>query len=169
MGPGKTQGWKFTAIFLIFCLALLACSLTGSGANINAPAPDFNLNTVGGRPVQLSQFKGRAVMVNFWATWCGPCRAELPLMQNRFEAHFPNLVVLAIEEGSTKNEIYKVMKETGVNFLVLQGNDNVLSQYGISAFPTTYLIDPQGIIRFHHVGQLSASQLDRALKELGLE
>jgi thiol-disulfide isomerase/thioredoxin len=92
--------WLVVMSFLI-----LACSLFDTSPLLNNAAPDFTLETLGGREVQLSQFKGKPVMINFWATWCGPCRAELPLIQDRFEKHYPNLVVLAVEDGSTPNEI----------------------------------------------------------------
>jgi thiol-disulfide isomerase/thioredoxin len=169
MKPENSRWWKTAATLLMIGVVMLACQLSGSGTGVNNAAPDFTLNTVGGRSIQLSEFKGRPVMINFWATWCGPCKAELPLMQDRFEAHYPNLVVLAIEEGSSIKDISRVMRETGVNFLVLRGTQEVLSRYGVRAFPTTYFIDAEGIIRSHHVGQLSSNQLDGALKKLGLE
>jgi thiol-disulfide isomerase/thioredoxin len=169
MKPGNKRWWKTATAILVLSLVSLACSLSGDSIAVNTTAPDFTLSTVGGRSIQLSQFRGRAVVVNFWATWCSPCRAELPLMQNRFEAHYPDLVVLAIEEGATKSEIYQVMIETGVNFLVLRGNDDILARYGVSAFPTTFFIDKDGVVRSRYVGQLSPDQIDDALRELGLE
>jgi thiol-disulfide isomerase/thioredoxin len=157
-------------LILVFVSAtILACGLFDISPGVNVPAPDFNMMTVGGRAVQLSQFLGKPVMLNFWATWCHPCLVELPLIQNRFEQYYPDLVVLAIEDGSTHEEIYQVAHEVGTSFLILRGTDEVLRQYNIRAFPTTFFIDADGIIRSRYVGELSPDQLDKELKKLGLE
>ena len=127
-------------MLVIVSFLVMACSLFDTFPLLNNPAPDFTLKTLGGREVKLSQFQGNPVMINFWATWCGPCRAELPLIQDRFEKHYPNLVVLAVEDGSTPSEISEAAYASGINFLILMGHDSVLSVYNVTAFPTTSLL-----------------------------
>ncbi len=164
-----TSKYKVLLVFLVFSSVVLACSLfTGGGSYIqlDQPAPDFTLHTIGGRAVQLSQFRGTPVLINFWATWCQPCIQEMPLIQARFETHFPNLAVLAIEEGSPLTDIRTVGHEMKTSFLILQGTDQVLNLYRVRAFPTTYFIDAEGVIRSQHVGGLSAHQLDLELAKI---
>ena len=159
---------RLIGLFIVSTL-ILACGLFGTSTLVNGTAPDFALKTLGGREVHLSQFRGKPVMINFWATWCSPCRAELPLIQDRFEKHYPSLVVLAVEDGSTPSEISEAAYASGINFLILMGHNSVLSAYNVQAFPTTLFVDVDGIVRSRHVGQLSANQLDAELKKIGLE
>jgi len=159
---------RLIGLFVVSFL-ILACSLFDISPLVNGTAPDFTLKTLGGREVQLSQFEGKPVMINFWATWCGPCRVELPLIQDRFEKHYPSLVVLAVEDGSTPSEISETAYASGITFLILMGYDGVLSAYNVRAFPTTFFVDVDGVIRSQHVGQLSPNQLDAELNKLGLE
>jgi thiol-disulfide isomerase/thioredoxin len=163
----KSQ-YKILFTLLVFCSVILACSLfTGSDViQVNQPAPDFILTTLGGREVQLSQFRGTPVLINFWATWCKPCIQEMPLIQERFESNFPNLAILAIEDGSSQQEIHAVGRKVQTTFLILRGTNQVLDLYRIRAFPTTYFVDAEGVIRAQHVGGLSASQLDTELAKI---
>ena len=161
---------KFIQFTTITSLVLLGCTLFSgrSGLGINAPAPDFTLASITGHQITLSQYRGKPVLVNFWATWCGPCIEEMPIIQSRFEQHYPDLVVLAVEDGSTAKEIDQVRRELGTSFRILRGAPEVMRQYNITAFPTSYFIDEDGIIRSVVVGSLTASELDQKLKILGV-
>jgi peroxiredoxin len=165
---------KKRAIFLIICilnLVIVSCELFDIESNpqINQPAPDFTLVTLGGKEVQLSQFRGKPVLVNFWATWCQPCIEEMQLLQNRFEKHFPDLAVLAIEDGSSTREVSKIASKNKTTFLILRGTEDVLRQYGVNALPTTFLIDAEGVIRSAYVGSFTPRSLDTELKKVGIE
>ena len=159
------------AVICLVNILILSCGLFESTGtpHVNQPAPDFKLVTLGGKEVQLSQFRGRPVLVNFWATWCQPCLEEMQLIQNRFEHHFPELAVLAIEDGSSLREVSKVASANRTTFLILMGTEDVVSQYGVNALPTTFLIDADGVIRSAYVGSFTPNSLDRELKMVGIE
>ena len=132
-------------------------------------APDFQLESVDGETISLNQFQGKPVLVNFWAVWCGPCQEEMPIIQDRFRQHNPDLVVLAVEEGESRTDLLKYLEESEVTFFVLMGTDSVAQRYGIYAYPTSYFIDANGIIRSIVVGSMSQSDLDAELAKIGLE
>jgi len=133
------------------------------------PAPDFRLETAKGGEFSLSDFRGYSVMLNFWATWCPPCRAELPLFQSRYEQHFPDLVVLAVNQGESEVEVGNYVNQLNTNFTVLLDPDyEVGALYQVVSLPTTFFIDPNGVVRAVYVGELSAPRLDDHLLLVGV-
>lgn len=117
-------------------------------------APDFTLHDLSGNSVSLSQFRGRMVFLNFWATWCPPCRSEMPAMDalyNRFKGR--GLVMLAVDMRESKAPVAKFMNDLQLNFpALLDINGSVSTLYGITGLPTTYIIDPKGNIIGKKVG-----------------
>lgn len=119
------------------------------------PAPDFTLTDQYGKQHKLSDFKGKTVFLNFWATWCGPCRSEMPEIQALYEKYGKNekdLIVLGVagpnqgNEGSTAS-IKKFLKDNRYTFpVVMDESGDVFAEYGIRAFPTTFMIDKEGNI-----------------------
>jgi peroxiredoxin len=117
-------------------------------------APDFTLENLEGSLVSLKDFRGKLVFLNFWATWCGPCRWEMPAMEklwNRFkEGRF---VILAVDIREGKEVVKSFIQEEGYTFpVLLDSRGEVAGIYGIRAIPTTFLIDPQGKIVGKAVG-----------------
>ncbi len=136
-------------------LATLAFSLiaTPIGAvhrvQIGKPAPDFSLPSLGGKKVTLSEFKGKAVFLNFWATWCPPCKDEMPSMEKIYREQKGKLEILAvsIDKGSKEVEAFK--KEYDLSFPILLDPDNLVAAlYELAFVPTTYLIDRAGNVVF---------------------
>ncbi len=121
-------------------------------------APDFELETVDGETVKLSDYRGEKVMLNFWATWCPPCRAEMPDMQKFHEEHHEG-VILAVNLTETENSprnVDKFLDEYGITFTVLADkNTTVGNIYKAQALPTSYLIDSEGKIHNIAVGPLN--------------
>ena len=112
-------------------------------------APDFSLATPGGRTLRLSDFRGKTVLLNFWASFCAPCREEMPALQMLWEAHrHAGLVVLAVAADRSKSGAAAVMaltESTGVSFpVLLDSNGEVRRQYEVQALPTSYLIGADG-------------------------
>ncbi|HEY4601323.1 MAG TPA: TlpA disulfide reductase family protein [Cerasibacillus sp.] len=111
-------------------------------------APDFELETLDGEKVSLSDFRGKRVMLNFWATWCPPCRAEMPDMQKFHENK--DVVILAVnltETESSKDNVPTFVEDYGITFRVpLDEDSSVSTLYQIRPIPTTYLIDSNGMI-----------------------
>ncbi len=125
-----------------------------SGASAKGVAPDFSLLDRNGQKVTLSELRGQVVLINFWATWCAPCRREMPLLEQIYQRYEPlgvTLLGVNVEEGPREAEVF--LKETPVTFPVLFDTENVVSKlYSVEAMPTTVLVDRQGNIRFVHYG-----------------
>jgi len=138
-------------------------------AVVDAPAPDFTLETVDGETIRLSEMQGKVVALNFWATWCGPCRLEMPDLQDRAELFPDQLVVLGVNFAETAEEVAAFREEVGIDFpLLLDPEGDVQRLYRVLGYPTTFFIDEQGTIRAQHIGLMSGGQLDDYLEEMGL-
>lgn len=121
-------------------------------------APDFELETIAGETVKLSDFRGQKVLLNFWATWCPPCRAEMPDMQ-RFHEDYDDAVILAVnlrETETSASNVESFLEEYEITFDVLSDTDTVVANiYKAQALPTSYLIDTEGKIHNIAIGPLN--------------
>ncbi|MBI4667559.1 MAG: TlpA family protein disulfide reductase [Nitrospinae bacterium] len=118
------------------------------------PAPQFSLTTIDGKPMRLADYRGKVVFLNIWATWCPPCKQEMPSMQALYE-HFKgkDFAMLTISIDEKKEDVPPFMKELGLTFPVaVDPEQKVVSQYGITGVPETYIIDKEGVITHHIVG-----------------
>ncbi|MEX1994829.1 MAG: TlpA disulfide reductase family protein [Steroidobacteraceae bacterium] len=133
---------------LLSCLSLSAA--TGSGAP--AAAPEFRLASRAGGEIALSQLRGRVVMINFWASWCGPCRQEFPALDEMYRKYKPmGFTMIGINVESEKSDAERFLGMRPVSFPILFDPDNKVSgDYGVSAMPTTVLVDRQGRLRWQH-------------------
>lgn len=145
---------KFTVMML---LGLLGCGLTVSAVNaaaISGKAPNFTLKSNSGKNLKLSEFRGQVVMVNFWASWCAPCRQEMPLLEKMYKKYKPlgfTLLGVNVEEDSRKAR--SLLKGLKVSFPILFDNTNKVSKlYNVTAMPSTVLIDRNGKMRYLHKG-----------------
>jgi thiol-disulfide isomerase/thioredoxin len=124
------------------------------------PAPDFTLQTLDGKDVTLSSLRGKAVLLNFWATWCGPCKIEMPWfveLQKQYGSKGLQIVGVAMDDSSTQ-DIQTFVKEMGVNYPVLIGKEAVGQAYGgVDVLPTTFFIDRNGTIVAREFGLQSRS------------
>jgi peroxiredoxin len=135
-----------SAVTIALLLALPVSAVT--------PAPDFTLPARAGGEVSLAGQRGQVVLINFWATWCGPCRQEMPLLDQiyqRYKGLGFTLLAVNVEEDSAGAEAW--LKETPVSFPVLFDRANAVSkQYDVTAMPSTVILDRKGNIRFVHYG-----------------
>jgi peroxiredoxin len=117
---------------------------------INPPieAPDFALDNLEGSTMSLKDFQGKVIFLNFWATWCGPCRYEMPAMEKLWQKFKEeSFVILAVNVRERKEEVSSFMKANAYTFPVLLDSRGTLANnYGIRAYPTTFLLDPEGRI-----------------------
>ena len=138
-------------------------------AETNAPAPDFELTNLSGQAVRLADLRGHPVVVNFWATWCGPCRLEMPLLQKYADRYPQDLRILAVNDGEAADNIQKFVDELGLRFEILQDpTEKATNLYRVGAFPSTFFLDADGNIRFRHIGTLNEDQLVGYLGKLGV-
>jgi len=142
---------------------------SGDAPQVNTPAPDFELDNLTGEIKHLSDYQGRVVVLNFWATWCGPCTYEMPFFQEIYESYESEIAVLAVNNQESVDRVNPFVEELGLTYEIMMDNDGgVAMQYQVLGFPTTYFIDPNGIIKFLHVGVLTEEQLDGYLNLLGV-
>jgi thiol-disulfide isomerase/thioredoxin len=133
------------------------------------PAPDFELTSLDGSSINLSDFRGHPVLINYWATWCPPCVEELPLIEEQYKKFSPGLVVLAINAGEEPETVKNYVDKKGFTFPVLLDPDwNAEALFGIMAYPTSVFIDENGIIRARYVGGMSSETLDDYLRIIGV-
>jgi peroxiredoxin len=133
-------------------------------------APNFRLRDPHDRIYELKDFEGNIVLLNFWATWCGPCRLEMPLLeQHRQELADENFVILAVNLQESVTAVQAFVDEMGLSFPVLLDEDgHVSEQYRIIGYPSTIIIDSSGRIRTIHIGIISEPQLHEYLGQIGL-
>jgi thiol-disulfide isomerase/thioredoxin len=120
------------------------------------PAPNFNLSDLQGRAVQLTDFKGKVVLLDFWATWCAPCRSEMPMLQalhNQFRDRGFEVVGISVDEVDPEQVVPAYVKKAGFNYTQLLSDEKVQESYGpIRGIPTFLLIDREGKIRRRGTG-----------------
>jgi thiol-disulfide isomerase/thioredoxin len=134
----------------------------------SSPAPDFSLESLDGKTTRLSDFRGKAVLLNFWATWCGPCKIEMPWFvdfQKQYGSQGLQIVGVAMDDAS-KEDIGKFAKDMGVNYPILIGKEAVGDQYGgVPALPETFLIARDGKIVDKIIGLRGKAEIEDAIKE----
>ena len=132
-------------------------------------APDFALKDADGKTVHLSDYKGKVLLLDFWATWCGPCKIEIPWFMD-FERKLKDqgFAVLGVSmDDDGWDTVKPFVNEIGINYRIVMGNDSTADKFGgIEALPTTFLIDREGKIAAVHVGLASKSDIENGIEEL---
>jgi cytochrome c biogenesis protein CcmG/thiol:disulfide interchange protein DsbE len=123
---------------------------------IGYPAPDFSLATLDGETVTLSELRGRPVVLNFWATWCDPCRREMPALQATAELFADEVIILGIDEGESASVVKNFVTEYGITYpILLDENFATGDRFNVRGMPTTFFIDGEGIIRHLWIGEMN--------------
>ena len=150
----KTTHYSCTVRWFSVLFASLLLFGTANSANIQGKAPNFTLKSNTGKNIKLSELRGQVVLLNFWASWCGPCRQEMPLLeklQQRYSALGFTVLGVNVEEDSSKAK--SLLKDIPVSFPILFDTKNTVSeQYKVSAMPSTVMIDRNGNMRYLHKG-----------------
>ena len=131
-------------------------------------APAFHLNDLEGKPVSLAEAKGKVVLLNFWATWCGPCRAEIPDLVDLQKRYADKLEIIALAtQEDDADQVRRFVLHSGINYRVAMAPDNVVREYGgVAALPTSFVIDAQGRVVQKHVGLNDPTLYERELKAM---
>jgi peroxiredoxin len=165
------------AVVVLLCVVLAACSAekVGHAASGVRPekerkeAPDFELKDTDGKTVHLSDYRGKVVLLNFWATWCGPCKMEIPwFMELEQKLKGQGFAVLGIAMDDEGWQVVKpFLAHLRVNYRTLMGNDSVAQSYGgVDSLPTSFIIDRTGRIASVHVGLVSKSDYENEIQAL---
>ncbi|MEN1729118.1 MAG: TlpA disulfide reductase family protein [Pseudomonadota bacterium] len=139
------------------------------GAQEGDPRPEFRHAAVDGQFVSASDFDGQAMLVNFWATWCAPCRREMPLLNEISQSHAGRMTVvgIAIDEPGP---VVEFVNELGIDYPILVGTSDVMATQqawgnASGALPYTVLVDASGVIRWRHLGEVTVDQLQPVLDQ----
>lgn len=143
-----------------------------NGIEIGKSAPDFELTKLDGTNVKLSDLKGKKVILNFWATWCGPCQQEMPDMEAFYKEHKENVEILAVnytpsEKGGGGEKVSNFIKEKGITFpVLLDKNIDVTTAYKVITIPTSYFIDTKGVIQDKFIGPMTQKEMEKRVAKL---
>ncbi|MFT4628733.1 MAG: thiol-disulfide isomerase/thioredoxin [Myxococcota bacterium] len=156
---GTVLSWGGTlvlvAVVLVVAGRMRAPTLDGS-------APGFALTTLDGTRVDLADLRGQTVVVNFWATWCGPCRMEMPMLARWTRAH-PDVTVLGVAVDDNIGPVRAFVRDRDLPYAVLWDDAGVQSAYGVRTLPTTVVIGPDGTVAGAHTGIVLGPELDLML------
>jgi thiol-disulfide isomerase/thioredoxin len=151
-------------------LSLFVLSLVVAGwVNLTPPlAPDFDLETLAGDRLQMSSLRGRVVLLNFWATWCAPCREEMPDLETAYlRYHDDDFIVVGVNVAESAQQARDFTSEFGVTFpIVLDSDAAIANQMGISGLPVSLFIDRNGGIVYRHLGRIPLITLEAKLRPL---
>lgn len=158
IGMAKDWGIAIGVAALVFAL----WTVMAPRAPTQGQAPDFTLTDLNGDEVTLSELQGQVVVLNFWATWCGPCRAEIPHLSSFQEQHQDVKVVgISLDEGMSAAAVKRIGERLGITYAMLHDPRGVASDpYRVSVLPTTYVVDASGSIQAGHVGAVSVEDLE---------
>ncbi len=160
--------FKQAIICMTVTLALAAGCTKSEKPAVSSIAPDFTLQDLTGKAVRLADFKGKVVLVEFWATWCPPCRESIPGMERVHEAYqSKGLVVLGVSMDSDGPETLRSFaRERGIKYSILQGSDEVADKYMVHAIPTMFLVNKEGMIARQYLGGADGDVLDKDIQAL---
>lgn len=134
---------------------------------LGRPAPDFTLTTVAGETLQLSELRGQPVVLNFWATWCGPCQREMPALQAASQRYEGEVAFIGVDQGESQAVVAKYIDDLGVTFAVPLDNDmKVGDRYQVQGMPMTFFVDADGVIRHMWMGEMNAVVLAEGIAKI---
>ncbi len=157
---------RFGRFSFLVTLVLIPVFLLGQTLT---KAPNFNLKTASGKSIELSKLQGKVVVVNFWATWCGPCKAEIPgflEVYKQYKNKGLEIVGISLDRDGWK-PVKPFIGQHGITYPIVVGDDNLAEAYGgIDAIPTTFVIDKKGNIATRHIGYMDKKTFEDLVKKL---
>lgn len=159
-----TIGTVLVALVIVYLTSTAARPEGEVVPRIGGLAPDFTLTDLDGKPVRLSDYRGRVVFLNFWATWCPPCREEMPDMEAVRLQVGERAVIVAVNLGEAPGEVRRFAESGGLGFKILLDSDGkVAERYMIRNIPTSFFIDRDGVIRSKYIGALDRGRMLAAI------
>ncbi len=163
-------------VAIALVIGIYKVSRNGSGPSttrgplsvVHSPAPDFSLQDLDGKPLDLANYRGKVVLLDFWATWCAPCRGEIPHFvefQDKYRDHGLQVIGISMDDGPKPvHEFYRQFK---MNYPVALGNEKVAGAYGgVLGLPVTFLIGRDGRVAAKYVGEVQMPTLEQAIESL---
>ena len=134
---------------------------------IGYQAPDFTLSTLSGETISLAELRGKPVVLNFWATWCDPCRREMPALQATADQYAGDVVILGLDQGEKAATVKDFIEEFGLTYPVLMDEKFAVSDsYNVQGLPTTFFIDREGVIRHLWMGEMNRITLAEGIAKI---
>lgn len=162
--------WRAIGLILWMLAGLIGVAPVSAAPETGKTAPDFALKSDSGQNVRLSELRGQVVLVNFWASWCPPCRQELPLLGNLYSQYrTAGFVLLGVNVDDDRKNATAMAQRLGLRFPTLFDADKAVSRrYGVDTMPTTLLIDRDGRVRHVHRGYYSGyeKKYEQQVREL---
>jgi len=157
----KIHGFKIYLAVLSTVVLVISPALAAESAFIGKPAPSFSLKTINGDGVTMESLKGKGVVLNFWATWCAPCKAEMPALEEAYKKHGgSSFTVIGVNYQQETPAVKRYLKKSAVSFPIVMDTDGVLSKkYAVLGLPSAFFIDRNGIVVGSHVGALKPEML----------
>jgi len=172
----RTLGLALAAGGLLVLLAIFLVAIRPSETSqaalkplrIGQPASNFSLTDLSGKAVKLSDYAGHPVLINAWATWCPPCRAEMPLLHEFYQQHQDEgFVILAVNAGEDSAPVQRFISQNGYTFpVLLDANSDTLMRLGVNSFPTSIFIGRDGVVKHIHLGLFTANSLENEIGPL---
>ncbi|MGL4986164.1 MAG: TlpA family protein disulfide reductase [Treponemataceae bacterium] len=154
-------------LMLLILLISISSFAQTVGLKVGNIAPNFTLDTLEGKEVKLSDYRGRPVFLNFWATWCPPCVREMPDMQKIHTKYQDKLTMLGLNSGENKKEVQAFITKNKLSFpIILDPQGKISMQYNVQAIPTTYIIDKKGIIVEKKIGAMTEKQMEALVSKI---
>lgn len=139
----------------------------GEAPAVGYRAPDFTLSTLNGEEFTLSEYRGQPVVLNFWATWCPPCRAEIPYFQEASVKYNGQVAIIGVDDGETAAQVAPFAREMGITYpLPIDEQSLVSRRYRVNSLPSTYFVDAAGIIQHLHIGLINQAVLEDQIEKL---
>lgn len=157
---------KFYFVSILVIALLAGCTDKGRGPQPDTMASDFSLKDMNGKTVRLSDYKGKVVLLEFWATWCPPCRASVPGLEKLHKEYKDKGVVLlavSMDEGGDE-EVRSYIRESGITYTVLKGTEEVAVQYQVRSIPLLLVLNKEGKISKRYIGMGSDEDLEKDIK-----
>jgi len=176
--PGLRAGiWACVILLVVLAAALFVRGMgrvadvrtpqTSGSVAVGDPLPDVRLQTLAGSPITLREFAGHPVWVNFFATWCQPCKAELPEIERRYrDLHGTGLVVFGVDQQESAVAVRSFSAHVGLTYPIAIDEGEAADVFALHTIPLSVFVDSTGVVRSIHIGQMQPGEMDDALKTI---
>jgi len=158
------------ALFLLLPALLFVLAATASAVDVGGRAPEIGVNDLNGRPVRIASLRGKVVLVDFWASWCAPCRQEFPVLERLHRTYASQgLAIVGVSVDNDVANVRSFLRRNSASFLIAHDPRKVAAaRYGGTAMPSSYIIDRRGIVRHYHAGfrASDAATIEREVQAL---